>query len=398
MINIRRINFFEYLCFYSNAFHISLSFYSKKIVSCECGGIIFLLTDDDDPRGIAFAFKEKDVFTVCLISACNINDFDAEQLLLDRCILEASWLGAKAVEYYRHYAQNIFRCESFLEGKGFARQSCVIEYKLPFDKIYSEIWQPFCLIRGNKILRRLKGKGYYLKSFGEASPEDLKRLYDMIGTYFPGELDPRSCSEISEDHSSIVFNKNGPVAFCIISLKGKTITIEQLSSGFEHRNKGIFLLLLQYAVNKARAKDCDVKYMSFEVNQNNDIMFKILRKSFGFKEGYKIGYCVYRLALPQNIKMEEKNMGIQEFLTKYKEDRDFAASFKDYTNFNDLLKAVNEKGYSISEEDVLEFLGKEKVGDISDTDLAKIAGSDEGFVGFSTACSDACSASCSSKC
>lgn len=91
-------------------------------------------------------------------------------------------------------------------------------------------------------------------------------------------------------------------------------------------------------------------------------------------------------------------MGIQEFLTKYKEDRDFAAGFKDYTNFNDLLKAVNEKGYSISEEDVLEFLGKEKVGDISDADLAKIAGSDEGFVGFSTACSDACSASCSSKC
>ncbi len=90
-------------------------------------------------------------------------------------------------------------------------------------------------------------------------------------------------------------------------------------------------------------------------------------------------------------------MDIRDFLKKYKEDIEFAESFKKYTDFDSLLKAVNDAGYSISKDDVVKFLEEEKGGTISDEDLKKIVGGDIPLVNFSTACSDACSYSACHK-
>lgn len=87
-------------------------------------------------------------------------------------------------------------------------------------------------------------------------------------------------------------------------------------------------------------------------------------------------------------------MDIRDFWKKFQEDKDFADSFKKYTDFDSLLKAVNDAGYSISKDDVVKFLEKEKGGTINDEDLKKIVGGDTGPVNFSTACSDACSYGC----
>lgn len=84
-------------------------------------------------------------------------------------------------------------------------------------------------------------------------------------------------------------------------------------------------------------------------------------------------------------------MDIKIFLQKYQADKDFAESFKKYTDFDSLLKAVNDAGYSIFKDDVINFLEEEKGGKISDDDLTNILGGETGPVGFSTACSDVCS-------
>lgn len=92
-------------------------------------------------------------------------------------------------------------------------------------------------------------------------------------------------------------------------------------------------------------------------------------------------------------------MGIQEFVTKFKEDKEFAAEFKKCTSFGELLKEVNAKGYFITKEDVLEFLGKEQGGDINEADLARVVGGDGPYNHTQTAsCSDYCSPQCSTKC
>lgn len=84
-------------------------------------------------------------------------------------------------------------------------------------------------------------------------------------------------------------------------------------------------------------------------------------------------------------------MGIEEFLKKFGEDKEFAATFKQYTNFADLLKAVNDMGYSITKEEVMAFLEKQSEGPVSDEDLEKLVMDGDQPLGFSTACSDACS-------
>lgn len=87
-------------------------------------------------------------------------------------------------------------------------------------------------------------------------------------------------------------------------------------------------------------------------------------------------------------------MGIQEFLDKIKSDSEFAAKFKGITKFDDLLKAANDTGYSITKEAVLEFAGKEKNGEISEEDMRVMACSTHGFGSPTTGCTAGCSSKC----
>lgn len=86
-------------------------------------------------------------------------------------------------------------------------------------------------------------------------------------------------------------------------------------------------------------------------------------------------------------------MGIQEFLKRFKEDSEFAMKFKGIVKFEDLLKAANEEGYSITKEEVLELVGKEKDGEISDEDM-KLTYCGGPYGSATTGCTAGCSSKC----
>lgn len=305
MIEIRQINFFEYLSLYYVKFPISLEFFGEKILSCKNSDVILLASDHDLPLGMAFAcleFSEK--LSVYFISVSpNINCGAIESLLLEGCVFKARENGVCIIEYHRFFPiEKYFPLALDEVSRKFIPLNHVFSYLIPMSQnnllLMREFWQE----HGKKVLHRLNHRGYVLRQMSETDKKVMENLYSHIGNGFQKNFDPRMCSNISESLSSIALLNNEPVAFCIVSLdpKKREIRIEQLSEKDGYRKKGIFLMFL-YHIYKLCVKE-NFKYISYQINTCNKTMLGLQEHSLNFMECIKNDYCVYRYILPQNKK------------------------------------------------------------------------------------------------
>lgn len=303
MVEIKQILFSEYLLSYFKIFPVSLSFLEQKNLNCKKGAVILLAVDNNIPIGMAFAWLDSSVkFSVYFISIIsNVNGSIVEAALLEHCVYKALNYGAEIIEYHRTFPfEKCIPFDRINISINFVPLNHVFGYTLPLSKNnlyhFSDFWDK----RGQRILQRLKHKGYTLYRLSEISNEILHKLYSEIGFSFPPKFDPRSCSGISDKYSSIVLKNNEPAAFCIVSLNTskKEIIIEQLSEKNNLRNSGIFLLPL-YHIFKLCLNN-DFQYLSYYINVENNEMLGVQNHSFNFMKYIITDYCVYRYILPHN--------------------------------------------------------------------------------------------------
>ncbi|MDR1874638.1 MAG: Nif11-like leader peptide family RiPP precursor [Synergistaceae bacterium] len=67
-------------------------------------------------------------------------------------------------------------------------------------------------------------------------------------------------------------------------------------------------------------------------------------------------------------------LGPKEFLEKLKSDKEFAEKYAKIKSLDAVLVQAKADGYSVSKEDALEHITKAKGGELSETELAAVAG------------------------
>jgi predicted ribosomally synthesized peptide with nif11-like leader len=70
-------------------------------------------------------------------------------------------------------------------------------------------------------------------------------------------------------------------------------------------------------------------------------------------------------------------MGPVEFLEKLNSDEGFAEKYSKLTSLDAVLAQAEADGYSVSKEDALDYIAKSNGTDLSEEDLAAVAGGKE---------------------
>ncbi len=303
MIEIKQINFFDYMLFYLEKFPISLRFINQKISSCREGGIILLAVDNNSPLGMAFGgLDSSEIFSIDHISiGSEMNCDEVENCLFESCVSVAQKKGAKIVKYHR-IIQTQKSTPFCLKdtSKKIEPINHVFSYSLSMSQNNLRQLRDFWITRGKKILHRLNQRGYALRPMSKVDKEVAENLYLQIENGFNGGFDPKACGVISTRYNSVVLWNNNSVAVCIVSLDTlkSEIVIEQLFVKKEYRKKGVFLLLLFHVFTMCINEK--IKYISYQINVGNNTMLNVQNNSLNFLECIKTDYCVYRYVLPQN--------------------------------------------------------------------------------------------------
>lgn len=101
-------------------------------------------------------------------------------------------------------------------------------------------------------------------------------VWDEIGARFPSGLDPFSLNSRSDQWIFVTYKHNRPAAFSAATLVREKLIFEQLASGYDYRNSGVFLLPFSYIMNAFFEKS--ITPMTSVVYDDNQNMKKLMGK------------------------------------------------------------------------------------------------------------------------
>ena len=243
----------------------------------------------------------------CIIYAAVLEDYRRKGVCAK--LLHEALAHFKALGFERVQVSNTMELthgavmDAFLRKNGFNEVSRVINVVNHYNSTTIAEYHEFMERRGNKIIGRLINRGYSIKSFKDATAQELALLEGDMGTKYPADLNPFTERErIIDDISFIVLKGAYPIAFCALTLfddTGKTLLISKMASSSDYMNTAAALCALMKSLEASLKGE---KYTRAVFSYDDKNINKASLNSYGFTlfRGHKISETkIYSISLKE---------------------------------------------------------------------------------------------------
>ena len=278
-------------------------YYAQRCSESENRYILCAFTDGI-PCGTLFCGQFEEC-PACIIYTAVLEDYRRSGVctkLLDEALSHFKALGFEKVQ-----VSNTMELphgtvmDTLLKKKGFNEVSKVINIVNHYNSDTIAEYHEFMEQRGNRIIERLLSRGCSLKSFNEATSQELALLESDMGTKYPSDLNPFTERErIIDDISFIVLKGDHPIAFCALTLfddREDTLLVSKMASSSDYMNTAAALCALMKSLETSLKGERYTRAV-FSYNDNN--INKASLNSYGFTlfKGHKISETkIYSISL-----------------------------------------------------------------------------------------------------